>query len=209
VRVHGRLRSDSTAAMPAAVAQGIGVVVAATLVHPRACAAGRGGRCWQQQPAVERSMKGACWTIARGLAVALAVVLMGLAAAQADRVWPPPKPRFPQQHITAEQVQAQLEKMKADPTAGVLANSPHFPDTVIVFVGGEWQGIYHFTKPESPAHPAMVFERIESDRKHSYLNLEGYFAGSPEAFATWFAAIEKFTRDTADSDTIVTIQQWN
>jgi hypothetical protein len=161
-----------------------------------------------RQPMVEQRMKAGLRKM-RVMALAAVALFLLHTAAQADRVWPPPKPRFPQQQITAEQLQAEFEKMKADPTAGVPISPPRLPGTTMMLVGAEWSGIYYFTKPESPAHPAMLFARIETDRKHGYVNLEGYFAGSQEAFATWFDAIEKMTREVYDdTDTIVTIQKW-
>jgi hypothetical protein len=147
------------------------------------------------------------------LMVRVTVVLILLhAAAHAGRVWPPPKPQFEQPQITAEQWQALYDEVMAKQKAGTLLRPPQSPGTVMFIPftpdGGPLQ-IYYFTEPGLPAHPAMVLTRIESDRKHSYLNLEGYYAGSREAFTDWFTTIERFAREASDSDTIVTIQKWN
>jgi len=110
------------------------------------------------------------------LALALA---FHLAAADEGR-------RFAGSHITPAEWQAFFEEVRAKPGAHDISR-PDVPSITAIEVPNELT-IYFFTKPGWAAHPAVVVERVLRKANGTYLQHDGYFAGSEDAFASWFAA---------------------
>jgi hypothetical protein len=50
---------------------------------------------------------------------------------------------------------------------------------------------YIFTTPSNPAHPAWIGRRIVTHSGMSYIEQVGFFAGSLEAFTSWFASYQR------------------
>lgn len=92
--------------------------------------------------------------------------------------------RFPHSQITAAEWQTYFDEVRAKPGAKDVSR-PDRPDIVVIDVESE-HAIYCFTHG-GPAHPAVVVEHIVQTNGGIGLQYDGYFAGSEEVFARWFA----------------------
>ena len=122
------------------------------------------------------------WGFACALALALAGSGSATAASDVLR-------RFPQSQITPQEWQAFLDEVKAKPGARDLSRRS-VPSVDAIEVPDE-RTIYFFTRPGWAAHPAVVVERVLTRGSATYLQHDGYFAGSEAAFAQWFSAFQQ------------------
>jgi hypothetical protein len=126
--------------------------------------------------------------IRRGLAPALLLLALAPAAAAAADGGR----RYAQSQITVGEWQAFFDEVRATPGARDIS-SPQVPSVTVIEVPGE-RTLYFFTAPGGAAHPGVVVERVLSKGGATYLQRDGYFAGSEEAFRAWFDAFAQRSR---------------
>src|SRR5215831_15234623 len=91
--------------------------------------------------------------------------------------------RFASSHITPQEWQAFFDEVKAKPGARDISRGD-VPSVTAIQVPSELT-IYFFTRPGGAAHPAVVVERVVTKSGATYIQHDGYFAGSEDAFAEW------------------------
>ena len=113
-------------------------------------------------------------SLLRSTLVAAMFFVVGSLAAQVR--W-----RFSADKITAQEWAQFREEVLAKPKV-VRAE---YANQLVLTVEAE-RAIYVFTQPHHPAHPAVVIRAVVANGGGSTVKRMGHFAGSEEAFASWW-----------------------
>jgi hypothetical protein len=95
---------------------------------------------------------------------------------------------FPEPQVTLEQWTSYHSEVKA--AFGESAQERP-ADRAVMYFDEATLTQYIFTMSSNPAHPGWIARRIVTQGQATFVNQVGYFAGSQELFALWFASYQR------------------
>jgi hypothetical protein len=125
------------------------------------------------------------------------IVMLATCSTGALGVCPTLTPLFPAPHVTAQQLNDLLVRLRGRAGFSCRQFGPH----QLSCGSDDSQELWWLTEVGHPAHPAVSRGQMltDTDTQDTCLVRDGYFAGAEELFSQWFSELKRYDEKTIEA----------